>query len=81
MQGIEFERDEDLGELSMNNSHAYKANQTFLLGLLAKVGIEDKSTANIILVALAAILFGLAIIIFADSFSHFGALPSDSLRP
>lgn len=65
MQGIEFEEDKNYQGLKVETLSAPSARGGFIIKLLAKVGIEDKSTANIILLGIVAIFFGITIYIYA----------------
>lgn len=65
MQGIEFEKGEDFAGLKAKVYEAPVAKQGFIIRLIAKAGIVDKSTANLILLSLAALFFGIAIFLYA----------------
>ncbi|MCK9345369.1 MAG: hypothetical protein M0P64_04640 [Candidatus Pacebacteria bacterium] len=75
MQGIEFEDEKDLGIVSaMNNTPAPEGKPSFMVQTLEKMGVVDKSTANLILLAAAAIIFGLTIFMYANLFGD--SMPS-----
>lgn len=65
MQGIEFEEDKSFSASSTGAEQVYERKTGFITGLLLKIGIVDKTTANLILLGLAVIFFGIAIFIFA----------------
>lgn len=65
MQNIEFETDQGSPSLE-----AYMTpKKSFMVGLLEKFGIKDTATANIILIAIAAIFFGVTIYLYSDIFN------------
>lgn len=65
MQGIEFEEDKNYQGLKAQASSTPGAKGGFIISLLAKAGIKDKSIANLILLGTAAIFFGIAIYLYA----------------
>lgn len=65
MQGIEFEEDKNYQGLKTQTLSTPVAKKGFLLKLLEKAGITDKSTANLILLSIAAIFFGITIYLYA----------------
>lgn len=65
MQGIEFEDDKNMGGLSTKASQVPTEKQSFMLKLLEKAGIKDKATANMILLAIAGVCFGVTIYLYA----------------
>lgn len=65
MQGIEFEEDNNLQGLKAQTVSTPVAKDGFIIRLLAKAGIADKSTANLILLGIAAIFFGITIYLYA----------------
>lgn len=64
MQNIEFETDQ--GSPSLESYMIPK--KSFMIGLMEKVGIKDTTTANVILIAIAAIFFGITIYLYAGVF-------------
>lgn len=65
MQGIEFEEDKNFQGLKAQTLSAQVAKQGFLMSLLEKLGVNDKPAANLILLAIAAIFFGITIFLYA----------------
>ncbi len=61
MQGIEFEVD----EASSTGVQYTEKKKSTMVGFLARIGVSDATTANIMLLAVAAILFGITIFIYA----------------
>lgn len=80
MQGIEFEEEKTYQGLRTREPLEVIENKGFIMKLLGKVGIEDRSIANFILLGVAAILFGVAIFLFAGALGG-TEFPADSLRP
>lgn len=66
MQNIEFDENKEIQGQTVPNSET----QSFMMGLLEKVGVEDKTTANFILTGFAAIGFGITIFMYAGMFSE-----------
>lgn len=66
MQNIEFDENKEIQGQTVPNSET----QSFMMGLLAKVGVEDKTTANFILAGVAGIGFGITIFMYAGMFSE-----------
>lgn len=65
MQGIEFEDSKDFQGLKVREVPHAVEKQSFMMGLLEKAGVEDKTTANFILLSIAAIGFGIATFLYA----------------
>lgn len=66
MQGIEFEENNNLhDELNTQTLSTPFAKQGFIIKLLEKTGVTDKSTVNLILLSIAAIFFGITIYLYA----------------
>lgn len=65
MQGIEFEEGNNLHSLKAKTLSTPVAKQGFLMGLVEKTGIADKTTANFILLGIAMIFFGITIFLYA----------------
>ena len=65
MQGIEFEEDRNFQDIKVKTLTESPAKQGFIIDLLAKAGIADKSTADIVLLGIAAIFFGITIFLYA----------------
>lgn len=63
MEGIEFDLDGN-HELK-SSSNTAEARRSFLIGLLAKMGVADPTVANIILIGTAGLFFGIAIFMYA----------------
>lgn len=68
MQGIDFEDDRNFSGIS-SRIPVQTAKPSFLLRLLARVGVEDIAVANYILLGVAAIFFGITIFLYADLLS------------
>ena len=69
MQGIEFEDDGNYNGLQTRASQVPVGKPSFMMRLLAKAGIIDKTTANLILLGLALIFFGITIFLYASALS------------
>lgn len=69
MQGIDFEDDRNLSGLA-SRVPIQTAKPSFLMRLLARVGVEDIAVANYILLGVAAIFFGITIFLYADLLSN-----------
>ncbi|HBB44191.1 MAG: hypothetical protein UW27_C0011G0017 [Parcubacteria group bacterium GW2011_GWA1_44_13] len=70
MQGIEFEDDKDFqglkaSGLKVGTFEVPVAKQGPFLKLLEKAGIDDKATGNFVILGIAAILFGIAMFLYA----------------
>lgn len=65
MQGIEFEEDKNYQGLKAQTLSTPAIKQGFIMKLLEKAGVSDKSTANFILLGVAAIFFGITIYLYA----------------
>ena len=65
MQGIEFEEDKNLAGLKPVAYQTPATRNGIILKLVEKAGIEDKTTANVILLGIAAIFFGITIYLYA----------------
>ena len=65
MQGIEFEEDKVYQGLKTKTFEVPVAKQGFIMKLMERIGFADKSTANLVLLAITAILFGAAIFLYA----------------
>lgn len=70
MQGIEFDDEKDLGIVSSTNFEVVEKEPSFTMKLLEKAGITDAAIANLILLGVAAIFFGLAIVVYAGLFKQ-----------
>lgn len=66
MQGIDFEDDRNFSGIS-SQIPAQREGLSLVMGLLAKMGIADKATANFILLGVAAIGFGVTIFLYAGA--------------
>lgn len=66
MQGIDFEDDRNFSGIS-SQIPTQREGSSLLMGLLAKVGVVDKTTANFILLGVAAIGFGVTIFLYAGA--------------
>lgn len=69
MQNIEFNENE---ELQWANGQTVQNSEkpSFMMGLLEKAGVGDKTTANFILAGVAGIGFGITIFLYAGMFSE-----------
>ncbi|MBI5077907.1 MAG: hypothetical protein HZB11_00880 [Candidatus Yonathbacteria bacterium] len=65
MQGIEFEEDKNFSGLSKTAPQALEAKPSLMMKLLERIGVVDKTTANFILLGVAAIFFGVTIFLYA----------------
>lgn len=65
MQGIEFEDEKDLGIVSAVGAQTPEGKPSFMVSLLEKTGVTDKSTANLILLVIAIVLFGITIFLYS----------------
>jgi len=70
MQGIEFEEDKDFSGLKtpglkVGTFEVPVQKHGPFLKLLEKIGIDDKTTGNFILLGVAAIFFGITIYLYA----------------
>lgn len=65
MQGIEFEEDKDYRGLKVKTLATPLKKQSLMMGILEKAGVADKSTANLILLGIAAFFFGITIFLYA----------------
>lgn len=65
MQGIEFEDDRNLSGLVTKMVVKPASGQSSMIRILAKVGIEDKTTANYILLGVSVVFFGVTIFLYA----------------
>lgn len=65
MQGIEFEEDRSFSGPSKTASQVPAEKPSLVMGLLEKMGIADKTTANFILLSVAAIFFGITIFLYS----------------
>lgn len=65
MQGIEFEEDKNFQGSNVATPPDTIEKKGFIIDFLAKAGITDKSTANLILLGVAAIFFGITIFLYA----------------
>lgn len=65
MQGIEFEEDKDYQGLKAKTIANAPAKQGFIMKTMERIGFADKSTANLVLLGLVALLFGTAIFLYA----------------
>lgn len=69
MQGIEFEDDKNLSGL-LTKVPVQSAKPSFMMGILAKIGVIDKTTANFILLGVAAAGLGVTIFLYAGLLSE-----------
>lgn len=65
MQGIEFEEDNDFRGLKVRTVPSSIEKPSFIMNLLEKFGIADKTTANFILLGIAMVFFGITIFLYA----------------
>lgn len=66
MEGVEFDLDPNQGARDFSRHvSAVKTRPSFLIGLLAKMGIADPVVSNFILAGIAAIFFGISIFLYA----------------
>ena len=66
MEGIEFDLDNNQGlKSSSSAAGAASPRHSFLISLLAKMGVTDPTVANIILIGTAGLFFGIAIFMYA----------------
>jgi hypothetical protein len=65
MQGIEFEENNELRELSPSVIKNSAEKPSFFMRLLEKAGVADKTTASFILLGVAALFFSIAIYIYS----------------
>lgn len=65
MQGIEFEEDKDYQGLKAKTFENVSAKQGSIMKIMERIGFADKSTANLVLLGLVALLFGTAIFLYA----------------
>lgn len=66
MQGIDFEDDRNFSGIS-SQVPAQSAEPSFMMGVLAKIGVMDKTTANLVLLGVAAIGLGVTIFLYAGA--------------
>ena len=64
MQGIEFEDDSRYEDLGAKKFTAPEKTG-FMIKLLAKAGIEDRGTANFVLICIAVVFFAYSIYLYA----------------
>ena len=64
MQGIEFEDDNGYGSLGAK-TFTTPQRSGFIIKLLAKAGIEDRGTANFVLICIAVVFFAYSIYLYA----------------
>mgnify|MGYP001613080673 CR=1 FL=1 len=65
MQGIEFEEDKNYQGLKAQALAPVMEKQGFIMKLVMKTGVTDRATVNLILLAVAAIFFGITIYLYA----------------
>lgn len=65
MGDIEFDLDNNQGLKNSSSNVEAQAKRSFLVGLLAKMGIADPAIANFILVGVAGLFLGIAVFIYA----------------
>ncbi len=65
MQGIEFEEDKDHQGLKAKTFETVSVKQGSIMRLMERIGFTDKSTANLVLLGIVALLFGAAIFLYA----------------
>lgn len=66
MQGIDFEDDRNFSGIS-SQVPTQSTEPSFMMGVLAKVGVMDKTTANFILLGIAATGLGVTIFLYAGA--------------
>lgn len=69
MEGIEFEENREYRGLSTKASQVSERKPSFMMRLLGRAGIVDKTTANLILLGVALIFFGITIFLYASALS------------
>lgn len=69
MDGVEFDIDgnQGFGGPSQKGGDA-EHKQSFLFNLLAKIGVTDRTVANMILLGFATLCFGITIFVYANGF-------------
>lgn len=65
MEGVEFEEQTGYSRPSSNGSYDSNERKSFFFKLFEKIGVVDKTTVNLILLALMAIFFGITIFLYA----------------
>ena len=65
MQGIEFEEEKSFNTPPIVHSKEPTGRPSLILGLLIKIGVSDRTTANIILLGIALVFFGITIFLYA----------------
>lgn len=70
MEGIQFEEDREYSGLKARAVQGGAEKQSFMMGLLEKVGIEDKTTANFALLGVAIVLLGITIYMYSGIFAE-----------
>lgn len=66
MQGIDFEDDRNFSGIS-SQVPTQSMEPSFMMGILAKIGVADKTTANLILLGVAAMGLGVTIFLYASA--------------
>lgn len=66
MQGIEFEEEQDLRTIPGKTPFSVIKKPSMTLRMFEKMGIEEESTANLILLGVAALLFILSMFLYAN---------------
>lgn len=67
MNGVDIDLDKKQGSGILQTVTIPKPKTSFLLGFLTSIGITDPALANIILLGIAGLFFGVAIFISAGS--------------
>lgn len=70
MEGIQFEEDREYAGLKARAVDGGAEKQSFMMGLLEKVGITDKTTANFALLGVAIVLLGITIYMYSGIFAE-----------
>jgi len=70
MERIEFEENKDFQMLKEKAYNAPAAKQGFFLKLLAKSGVDDRATANLILLAIVVVAFSMTFYLYSETFKR-----------
>lgn len=70
MEGIQFEEDREYSGLKGRAVQGSAEKQSFMMWLLEKAGVEDKTTANFALLGVAVVLFGITLFLYAGIFAE-----------
>lgn len=76
MEGIEFETDQ-----GSTATYSMTPKKSGMLKFLGKFGVEDTTTASFILLSVTAILFGVAIFLYAGILSNGSVVPRGPIPP